>query len=84
LRARIGAHSLHAKHDSRELTANARAASPGSLAYWLAHVDPDGTLDEVERHRRAEHAKKAHFAALALKRDKAPAATTGALARTTG
>jgi hypothetical protein len=30
-------------------------------------VDPDGTLDPAERARRAENARKAYFASLALK-----------------
>ena len=63
MRARIGAHALHATHDSRELTAPARAAF---LARFEAEVDPDGVLPEAERRRRAEHARKAYFAKLAL------------------
>lgn len=68
MRARIGAHALHATHDSRELTAPARAAF---LARFEAEVDPDGVLPEVERRRRAEHARKAYFAKLALASAKA-------------
>jgi hypothetical protein len=64
LRGRIGAHTLHATRDSRETTANARAAF---LAGFEAQVDPDGSLPEAERKRRAEHARRAHFARLALK-----------------
>jgi hypothetical protein len=63
LRARIGAYSLHAQHDSRELTANARATF---LRKFEEQVDPDGTLAPEERQRRAEHARRAHFARLAL------------------
>lgn len=55
LRSRIAAHALHSRHDSRDLTANARAASPGSLPYWEQQVDPDCALDGRERARRAEH-----------------------------
>ena len=47
--ARIGSHAQKAKHDSRELTKNARAASPGSLGFWEREVDPDGHLDPLER-----------------------------------
>ena len=61
-RGRIGAHRLHALHDSRELTAPARAAF---LAKFEREVDPTGTLPEEERRRRADHARKAHFARLA-------------------
>ena len=64
LRARAAAHSLHAQYDSRELTSAARRAF---LSRFEREVDPDGRLDAVERHRRAEHARKAHFTALALK-----------------
>ena len=55
---------MHAKNDSREVTANAREAF---LARFEREVDPDGTLDPAERIRRAEHARKAYFARLALK-----------------
>lgn len=61
-RGRIGAHRLHAMYDSRELTAAGRAAF---LARFEREVDPDGLLPEAERQRRAEHARKAHFARLA-------------------
>lgn len=64
--ARVGAFAQKAKYDSRELTKNARAASPGSLSYFEREVDPDGVLDPTERARRAEYARKAYFARLAL------------------
>lgn len=64
LAGRIGAHRLHASHDSTELTAPARQAF---LARFEREVDPDGTLTTAERHRRAHHARKAYFAALALR-----------------
>ena len=62
LRGRIGAHRLHAMHDARETTAKARETF---LNRFEREVDPDGTLSPEERRRRAEHAKKAHFARLA-------------------
>jgi hypothetical protein len=62
LRGRIGAHLLHATHDSKLLTAPARAAF---LASFERQVDPDGTLPPKERRRRAAHARAAHFARLA-------------------
>ena len=68
LRARLAAHTLHAKHDAREITAKARAAF---LARFEAEVDPDGTLSIEERQRRAEHARSAYFTRLALERAKA-------------
>jgi hypothetical protein len=64
LRGRIGAYTLHATHDPRETTAKARATF---LARFEKEVDPAGVLPEVERLRRAEMARKAHFARLALK-----------------
>jgi hypothetical protein len=63
LRGRIGAFIQHSRHDSRESTAKARKAF---LASFERQVDPDGVLPEVERRRRAEHARKAYFARLAL------------------
>ena len=64
LRARMGAHALHAQGKTN--TAPARAKSPQSLDYWAAKVDPDGALPEQERLRRAEHARKAYMTGLAL------------------
>ena len=61
-RGRIGAHCLHARYDSKELTAPARAAF---LAKFEREVDPAGALPEEERRRRAAHARQAHFARLA-------------------
>jgi hypothetical protein len=62
LRGRIGAYRLHATHDPKETTAKARQSF---LAKFEREVDPDGTLPESERTRRAECARKAHFARLA-------------------
>ena len=62
LRGKIGAFVLHARHDPRETTAKARRAF---LERFEREVDPDGTLPEPERLRRAESARKAHFARLA-------------------
>ena len=64
LTGRIGAHRLHATHDPRETTKNARAAFNQR---FLDEVDPDGTLSEAERQRRAVHARKAYYQRLALK-----------------
>ena len=63
LRARLAAHSLHAKVDAVAHTAPARRAF---LARFEAEVDPEGVLPEPERRRRAEHARKAYFTKLAL------------------
>lgn len=62
LRGRIGAHLLHARYDSRGLTAPARAAF---LASFERAVDPERRLPADERRRRAAHARAAHFARLA-------------------
>jgi len=64
LRARAAAFSMHSQHDSRETTARGRAAF---LAKFLDEVDPDRTLPEDERNRRAEHARSAYFARLSYK-----------------
>lgn len=63
LRARLAALSLHAKVDSREHTAPARAAF---LSRFDREVDPDNVLPAGERHRRALCAKRAYFTRLAL------------------
>jgi hypothetical protein len=62
--ARIGAHSLHAKYESSALTQKARASF---LATFEEQVDPLHELSEAERLRRAQHARQAHMARLALK-----------------
>ncbi len=67
LRARLGAHSLHSTQDPTTTTANARASF---LAKFEDQVDPDRTLPEDERKRRAEHARKAHMTRLALQRSR--------------
>jgi hypothetical protein len=63
LRGRIGAYALHAKYDPKETT---RAARTAFLQKFVDEVDPDRVLPEAERLRRAEAARKAHFARLAL------------------
>ncbi len=68
LRARIAAHSLHAQRDPRKTTAKARQAFRAS---FLDRVDPDRTLPEAERLRRAESLRKAHYSRMALASAKA-------------
>ena len=58
---RQGAHTLHATHDSRELTASARQKWAEN---WEHRVDPEGVLPPAERAKRAEHAMRAHMAEL--------------------
>jgi hydroxymethylpyrimidine/phosphomethylpyrimidine kinase len=64
LRASIAAHVMHAKHDSREITANARARFLGKFLAQVDAVTPG--LPEAERLRRAEHLLRAHMKRLAL------------------
>ncbi len=64
LRSRLGGLTTAARHDTREITAPARAAF---MSKFEAEVDPLGTLDPAERARRAEAARKAHFTRLALR-----------------
>jgi len=69
LRARIAAHTLHARiTDPSAHTAPARRVF---LSRFEREVDPDGLLPEDERHRRADHARKAYFARLAFASAKA-------------
>lgn len=64
MRARLAAHVLHSRYDSRDLTASARSAF---IARFEREVDPDGILTSEERQRRAQHALKAHMGGLALR-----------------
>src|SRR5262245_26631137 len=64
--ARIGQRERTALYDGREVTKKATAASPASVAYWEAQVDPAGLLDPAQRRRRAEAKRSAHFRRLAL------------------
>ena len=59
---------MHATHDSKKLTENARKAFNDRFE---READPDGKLPDDERRRRAEHLRKAHFTQLALKSAKA-------------
>lgn len=71
LRSRLGAHVRWSRCDDRvAATAPARAAFNDR---WERQVDPEGLLDPHERAIRAEHAKKAHFTAMAMKSAKARA-----------
>jgi hypothetical protein len=70
LRGRIGAYALHSRYDPRLTTAKARASF---LTRFEREVDPERTLPEGERKRRALAARKAHFARLALKSARARA-----------
>lgn len=67
LRARMAAHAMHARNDSRQVSKPGRDAV---LARFEAQVDPDGTLDPDERARRAKHAQRAHMQRLAWDRER--------------
>lgn len=63
-RARIAAHALHSQHDSRELTAKARAAFDRR---FYDQVDPERVLSPKERERRVAQARSAYFQSLSWK-----------------
>lgn len=76
LQGRLGAYALHARvADPAAHTAPARKAF---LDRFEREVDPDGVLPPAELARRAEHARKAYFARLALASAKARSARRGA------
>lgn len=64
LRARMAAHVMHSRHDSRRTSAPGRAAF---LARFEREVDPEGVLSPEERARRAESARRAYMSRLALR-----------------
>jgi hypothetical protein len=64
LRARLGGLATSSRHDGREQTAAARGAF---LQRFIDEVDPDRSLPEDERLRRADAARRAYFTKLALK-----------------
>jgi hypothetical protein len=61
--ARIAALTLHATHDSKQLTAAARRRFAESFE---EQVDPGRELPVEERARRADCLRRAHFARLAI------------------
>ena len=72
LRARIAAHASWA--NTADPTARTAAARNASYTRFEKEVDPEGALSPAERARRADHARKAYFQALALKSARARAA----------
>ena len=77
-RAKIAANSRWANADKSARKANADRATRGLRARFEREVDPDGTLPEEERTRRAESLYKAHMQRLALKSSKARSARSAA------
>jgi hypothetical protein len=68
LRARLAAHVMHSKNDSKQVS---QAARDAFVERFYSQVDPDGLLPAHERDRRARHALKAHMTKLAMKSAKA-------------
>lgn len=77
LRAQIAAHEMHARHDATATTAVGRSAAARKLdQQLLARIDPRRELPSDERQRRLDHARRAHFARLALRSAKKRRAAT--------
>lgn len=66
LRAKIGAHALHARHNGHEITKKATEASQHTR--FERQVDPNNELLPEERTKRAAHARSAYMRGLALRR----------------
>lgn len=71
LRAALAAHEMWANCD--DPAAHTLPAREAFLSRFERQVDPAGALAPKERARRAEHARKAYFARLALKSSRARA-----------
>ena len=69
LRARMASHASWA--NTEDVDARTKPGRDAFLSKFERDVDPDGVLPELERKRRAEHARKAYFARLALESAKA-------------
>ena len=67
LRARIAAFERWSREDGKEGTRAATEAGVTKLAYWLSKVDPGNDLPDAERIRRAESARRAHYARMQLR-----------------
>lgn len=65
LRARLAAHESWAKTEDR--TARTHAGRESFYRRFEDEVDPERTLPEEERRKRAESARKAYYYRLALK-----------------
>ncbi|MDP9475408.1 MAG: hypothetical protein M3R38_06910 [Actinomycetota bacterium] len=60
MRGRLAAHAMHAQGKT-----NTAPATAASMARFERQVDPEGSLPEAERARRAAQARSAHFTRLA-------------------
>ncbi len=63
--AKIAAHESWARTGDRK--ARTEPARKAALDRFERQVDPDGTMDPVERKQRAESARRAYFLGLARK-----------------
>jgi hypothetical protein len=67
-RGRVGGLKTAYLHDTRETTANARAASAASLRErLLREIDPENRLPQDQREVRLARARRAHFIQLSMK-----------------
>lgn len=71
MRARTAAFSRWANADSADRKAQADALRAGSMRRFEDQVDPNRTLTEAERSRRARAAEKAHMCRMSLASSKA-------------
>jgi hypothetical protein len=71
LRAQAAAHARWAKESA---VRQAQLGQNGLIEKFARDVDPDGVLDEKERYRRAESARRAHMLRMSLASSKARAA----------
>lgn len=76
LRSRAAAHRSWA--NTTDPAARTAPARQSFLNRFEREVDPEGVLPLTDRARRAEHARKAYFARLALASAKARSAKRGA------
>ncbi|MCV7384407.1 hypothetical protein H7K14_11220 [Mycolicibacter longobardus] len=78
MRSRTAAHASWANTPDR--TARTAAARQAALNRFADQVDPHGSLSPVERAQRAESARRAYFAGLALKSARARRRRAGGVA----
>ena len=72
-----GAIAANTRWSREDPAVNAGRGQAGLVEKFRREVDPDGTLPEAERERRAQCAYRAHFQRLALASSKARGARKG-------
>ena len=80
LHGRIAIYKRLAKMTAAERKTMTSAASKAWLAKFEREVDPDGTLPDEERARRATYARKSYMQQMARKREAAKRERKGAKA----